>query len=240
MATTTPTALTYQKLAVFYDRKGQPQQRDRFLVLAADAAQSAGNADEAESLRLQLLRHNPHHLLRPFSSFAQAMNSADVQSYLNDLRNSYPPKKASEMLAALGPAPADKPSEAAPIPPTQPVIDLDAADPANRSIPSKEQLKVYRMRDEAPAAAKSASTGERPRQPAAAPLPRKQAAAAPIFSLAPEPAPRPRRNEQRRTEPASESQSGAWLGTVLFVVVLAASLALAVYTLAGPAILRML
>ena len=238
MPTTTPTALTYQKLAAFYDRKGQPQQRDRFLVLAADAAQSAGNADEAESLRLQLLRHNPHHLLRPFTSFAQAMNSADVQSYLNDLRNSYPPKKASEMLGAMAPAPAAQPSEHAPIPPTQPVIDLDAADPTNRSIPSKEPLKVYRARDEAPAAAKSTSTGDRPRQSATAPPPRKQAA--PIYSLAPEPAPRPRRNEQRRPEPASESPGGAWLGTVLFVVVLAASLALCIYTLAGSALLKML
>jgi hypothetical protein len=236
--TTTPSAVTYQKLAVFYDRKGQPQQRDRFLVLAADAAQSAGNSDEAETFRLQLLRHNPHHLLRPFSSFAQAMSSADVQSYLNDLRNSYPPKKAAEILASLGPAPADKPSQAASIPPTQPVVDLDAGDSA------KEPLKVYRARDEVPPAGRPGSAGERPRPGAPAPPPKKQPTpaapkAAPIYSLAPETSPRPHRNEQRRLEPASESSSGAWLGTVLFVVVLTASLALCVYTLAGPAILKM-
>src|SRR5438128_730548 len=136
MATGSQTALTYLKLSEVYDRKGQPQQRDRFLVLAADAAQSAGRAEDAEKLRLRLLKHNPHHLLRPYSSFAQAMDSADVQSYVHDLRNSYPPQKAAEMLAAAGQNAGN------PLPPTQPVIDLDAEQAA------QEPLKVYRVKED--------------------------------------------------------------------------------------------
>jgi len=249
MPTGTQSALIYQKMAEWFDRKGQPQQRDRFLVLAADAAQTAGSEDEAEALRLRLLRHNPHHLLRPYSSFSQAMNSADVQSYVNDLRNSYPPKKAADMLASLGPqaaqAAADKP-----IPPTQPVVDLNA-EPAKRAIPAKEPLKVYRVQEEA-----AARAAERPRQapppaparnpapatgsnrPAPAPRPAPAARAAPIqpvYGVAPAPrSMRGARSESRQSGGASEEASAGWVGTMLFVLVLAASVALSVYALAVP------
>ena len=38
----------YRELADWYERQHQPQMRDRFLVLAADAALTAGRPDEAE------------------------------------------------------------------------------------------------------------------------------------------------------------------------------------------------
>ena len=38
------------ELADCYDNQGLPQLRDRFLVLAADAAQTAGQPEEAERL----------------------------------------------------------------------------------------------------------------------------------------------------------------------------------------------
>ena len=57
----------YRELADWYERQRQPQMRDRFLVLAADAAQTAGRADEAERLRLRLLKVNPHHMLKPYA-----------------------------------------------------------------------------------------------------------------------------------------------------------------------------
>jgi hypothetical protein len=248
MATGTQTTLNYQKLAEWYDRKGQPQQRDRFLVLAADAAQAAGSEDEAEALRLRLLRHNPHHLLRPYSSFAQAMNSADVQSYVNDLRNSYPPKKAADLLASLGPQAAQAASEK-PIPPTQPVVDLDA-EPGKRAIPPKEPLKVYRVQEEsaarpadrlrtapppgparnpAPPASNRAAPAARPAPPA------RPAPIQPVYGLAPEPrSRRAARNETRQPGVGPEEANGGWVGTTLFVVVLAASVAISVYALAGP------
>jgi hypothetical protein len=251
MATGTQTALTYQKLAEWYDRKGQPQQRDRFLVLAADAAQAAGSEDEAESLRLRLLRHNPHHLLRPYTSFTQAMNSADVQSYVNDLRNSYPPKKAADMLDSLGPQAAQAASDK-PIPPTQPVVDLDA-EPAKRSIPSKEPLKVYRVQEESaarptdrarpdapPAPARnpaSQPTASRPapaRPPAPPPRP---APIQPVYGVVPElRETRPTQYETSRQGRTQEEASAGWVGAALFVLVLAASLAIGVYGLALPMI----
>src|SRR5947209_3651772 len=75
--------------------------RDRFLVLAADAALAAGQDAEAERLRGRLLQHNPHHLLKPYSSFAEAMASADVQNYVSALRRNHPYDKAENLLINL-------------------------------------------------------------------------------------------------------------------------------------------
>ena len=65
MPSTEQTVRTYRELAEDYGRQGQAQMRDRFLVLAADAALAAGQTEEAEHLRGRLLQHNPHHLLKP-------------------------------------------------------------------------------------------------------------------------------------------------------------------------------
>jgi len=125
----------YKELADWYDRQRQPQMRDRFLVLAADAALAAGQADEAERLRQRLMQVNPHHLLKPYHSFAEALEAPDVQTYVNDLRVNYPLDVAEDLLRSLregerpapappsrGPAPAPaKP----PLPPTSPVIHMD-------------------------------------------------------------------------------------------------------------------
>src|SRR5438132_3237860 len=91
----------YRELAEDYGRQGQAQMRDRFLVLAADAALAAGQHAEAERLRGRLLQHNPHHLLKPYSSFAEAMKSADVQNYVGALRRSHPYEKAENLLEGL-------------------------------------------------------------------------------------------------------------------------------------------
>src|SRR4051812_17384469 len=80
----------YRELADRYQQRGQPAMRDRFLVLAADAAHAAGLSDEAEHLRQRLLQANPHHLLKPYGSFAEALDSSSVQIYVQDLRINYP------------------------------------------------------------------------------------------------------------------------------------------------------
>jgi hypothetical protein len=100
MSAAGPDARTYQALAEGHERQGQGQMRDRFLVLAADAAFASGERDEAERLRLQLLQYNPHHLLKPYQSFAEALKSPDVQNYINALRRSHPPERALGLLAA--------------------------------------------------------------------------------------------------------------------------------------------
>src|ERR1700735_3957604 len=88
----------YEELAVWYDRQGQAKLRDWFLVLAADAALGSGQAEHAERLRQRLLHVNPHHLLRPFGSFAEALRSPDVESYVADLRRNYPVETAEQLL----------------------------------------------------------------------------------------------------------------------------------------------
>src|SRR5580704_13158503 len=98
MANAEQTLQVYERLAEWYDQEGQPKLRDWFLVLAADAAQTAGQADEAERLRGRLLQRNPHHLLKPFASFAEALRSPDVLGYVADLRRTYPPSAADQLL----------------------------------------------------------------------------------------------------------------------------------------------
>src|SRR5262245_55499385 len=106
MASVDHVVRVYQQLAERYEKQGQAQMRDRFLVLAADAALSGGRADDAERLRGRLLQQNPHHLLRPYASLAEALKVADVRSYVTDLRRSYPPETAENLLQS----PADGPS----------------------------------------------------------------------------------------------------------------------------------
>lgn len=88
----------YEELAERYDRKGEGRQRDVFLVLAADAAFADGRRDEAERLRQRLLHLSPHNLLRPFSSFAEAVQSSDVRDYILDLRRQFPLEQAEDVL----------------------------------------------------------------------------------------------------------------------------------------------
>jgi hypothetical protein len=135
----------YRELADCYDRLGQVSMRDRFLILAADAALEAGQAAEAERLRQRLLHGSRHHMLRPYSSFAEAVKAPDVQTYLRDLRTNYPLDVAKQLLESLrgaaGPAdapqpmnlsldpspplpPSPSPPAPAPIPPTAPLVDM--------------------------------------------------------------------------------------------------------------------
>jgi hypothetical protein len=131
----------YRELADWYEKRGQAPMRDRFLVLAADAALAAGSGDEAERLRLRLLQLNPHHMLKPYSSFAQALEAPDVSTYVRDLRQNYPLEVAAELLRML-PADEDRALRVPQVlPPTAPVINPDpdqtlalgAAGPPNRT-----------------------------------------------------------------------------------------------------------
>src|SRR4051794_24700922 len=100
----------YSDLADAYERLGQVTMRDRFLMLAADAALQMLLTDEAERFRQRLLSGSRHHMLRPYGSFVEAAEAPDVQTYLRDLRLNYPPDVAEQMLASLqggGPARLD-------------------------------------------------------------------------------------------------------------------------------------
>jgi len=100
----------YEDLANHFARQGESRQRDQCLVLAADAAQRAGLTQEAERLRKRLLLTNPHHLLRPYTSMAEAMQSNDVRDYVLDLRKQWPAESVAKMLKpSSGDANANKP-----------------------------------------------------------------------------------------------------------------------------------
>ncbi len=104
-----PLARLYEDLANHFAHQGESRQRDQCLVLAADAALTAGQPAEAERLRKRLLLTNPNHLLRPYVSMAEAMESADVRDFVIDLRKQWPPETVAKLLnralPALAPAP---------------------------------------------------------------------------------------------------------------------------------------
>src|SRR5438093_1549504 len=102
----------YEELANRFARQNEPRFRDHCLVLAADAALDAGRPPDADRLRLRLLQFNPHHLLRPFASMAEAMQAPDVQEYVADLRRQWPPEFVQKLYLSGDdpPALADTPA----------------------------------------------------------------------------------------------------------------------------------
>jgi hypothetical protein len=125
MSAADKTIHTYEQIAEWYDRQGLDQLRDRFLVLAADAAFSSGDAVKAEEIRAHLLERNPHHLLKPYASVAEAFKNPEVQNYVSGLRRGYPPESMGSLLEALrsgksppvpGAVPKPKPKPAEPEP----------------------------------------------------------------------------------------------------------------------------
>src|SRR5262245_28577946 len=88
----------YEDLANHFARQGESRQRDQCLVLAADAAHSASMPQEAARRRKRLRLTNPHHLLLPYSSMGEALQSNDVRDYVMDLRKQWPPDKVEKML----------------------------------------------------------------------------------------------------------------------------------------------
>jgi hypothetical protein len=191
----------YSELAERYDHLGQVSMRDRFLILAADAALEVGQAGEAERIRLRLLQGSRHHMLRPYASFAEAARAVDVQTYLRDLRTNYPPEVAQQLLDSLkepgaegkpgaalyqtqsltepqsGSAPIDA-SPVRPIPPTAPLIDMTSRQwsapiggTAREGRPVADDSNTYPIRDD---------PGPPIPRPAAQPLPGRVPLARPI------------------------------------------------------------
>ena len=96
----------YEELANHFARQGESRQRDHCLVLAADAALNADQPEEAERLRKRLLLTNPNHMLRPYVSMAEAMQSSDVHDFVADLRKQWPPETVAKLLNQSAPAEA--------------------------------------------------------------------------------------------------------------------------------------
>lgn len=244
--------LVYKDLADCYERQGQPSMRDRFLVLAADAALACGLPEEAERLRNRLLQVNPHHLLKPFTSFAQAMISPDVENYVRDLRLNYPLETAESLLRALR-----EPAEEAAVTAAN-AATARANDDATVRM-GAPQAQVYKVQDpDATVHQRPAAPRPLPRQPApVAPGPRKivisppaakkeppsaatspratkSAAALPMPRKAAPPRLLPPTPLAPREEPGEALPAGAWFSSLLLGVFVAACAAAAVYALGRP------
>ena len=98
MSASASLAQMYEDLANHFARQGESRQRDQCLVLAADAALTANMPLEAERLRKRLLLTNPNHLLRPYATMSEAMQSPDVRDYVLDLRKQWPPEMLGKLL----------------------------------------------------------------------------------------------------------------------------------------------
>lgn len=247
----------YRELAEAYEERGQPAIRERFLVLAADAAYSAGDADEAERLRQKLLQGNPHHMLKPYSSYAQALEAAAIQIYVQDLRTNYPLAMTRKLLQSLredGPEEQQEQNQTE-VPPTAPFLDAKGK-PTVPLGDDNDPLTFFGIDEEVeappPVVPLRPTSLHPPRRvadlgpaPPTAPLP--SAPRAPLAPAAPAvpPPPPPSPVLLPRTvapvdpfeppEPAEpELPAGAWLTLLLFGMTLTAGVALAVYTLARP------
>jgi hypothetical protein len=244
-----PTVRVYQELAACYDERGEPQMRDRFLVLAADEAFTVGLRDEAENLRARLLKYNPHHLLKPYTSYAEAMKSTDVRSYVAALRRSHPHEKAVDLLRSLqSPHPQPEPDKAKPaIPPT---------DAGNIEIPREEEPRsepeIYAVREPEPPPKAPPPKAPPPKAPKPKPAARNHAPAGPrpvppVAAARPPTGPRPKVREiwQESSAPVflppaapdsgeREHSGGVWVASLLFLLTLLGGVALGAYTLLRP------
>ena len=75
---------------------------DRFLVLAAALAEQIDLTPIAEHCRLQVLAHNPGHMLARWPTLAAALAEPDFLSLLNQLLRRYNREKAEQLLQSLG------------------------------------------------------------------------------------------------------------------------------------------
>jgi hypothetical protein len=217
----TPTAL-YEALAEKYHAKGKFPERDRFLILAADAAWNAGQPDAAEKFRQRILEFNPNHLLRPYPTFADALKSADILAYVQQLRRGYPRERALELKKEL-----DQEARGA------------APGGGERGAPGEAAGKspgVFKMAPD-PVARGEAARGT-PRE--AAPPKLSQSHSLPADAGRPKTQPGGTAWQPSRAAPAvgtgtaGEPAAGAVIGTFLFLVVGIAALATFVYVFIWP------
>lgn len=104
MTMSTPAHLLglYLHLADASQRRGQPQVRDRLLVIAGTIAARMELPEADVHCRRIVLAHNPQHLVRRWPSFAAALGDSDFLHFLKQLQRRYPQEKAEQMLLALG------------------------------------------------------------------------------------------------------------------------------------------
>ena len=94
--------------------EGRPQERESFLVLAASAAELAGQGDAAEACRGEVLRLNPGHFLADYGSMGAALQADEVIERTESLYRTYHFERAEFLLEQrrLAMAPNEEPAAA--------------------------------------------------------------------------------------------------------------------------------
>lgn len=234
MPSATQAIRIYCELADWHQEQGQPQQRDRFLVLAADAALAAGQREEAERLRHRLLQLNPHHLLKPYASFAEALRAGDVQSYLTALRQSHPWEAAERLLATLRPDEAGGRNGPPDDVPEPPVFRVRHEEDEPKPVPARpRQVPPPHARSVEPPLPLAQPMASVPTKPRGAPPPRPAPRPQPL-AFDPDPSPLPARRPRPVEVEESAHGDGEVVPLLLFALLLAAGVGLAVYTFARP------
>ena len=244
----------YLELSDYYDHRGEAQSRDRFLVLAADAAMLAGDKAEAEHLRQRLLTVNPHHLLKPFKSFEEALKSRDVTDYISALRRRHPADQVANLVettvrSKAGRAALSEPTAQLPVTPARPMqrepapgprpIDVFRVRPSEEPPPTSMRPRPIPAPPSIPSPAPANSGRMRP-----APSGQSTPLSLPPLPFQPEPS-RPAGASPFRPAHLSSSQPtvpvyqgirlpvtpGAWFCSILFVLLLIGGIGLTIFSL---------
>jgi len=104
--------LVYCKLAQLADQKRQLLSRDRFLLLAGEAATRAGFPSVADRCRQLVVGNSPHHVVAQFPTLADVLRSDEGRALFQRLQRYCPFEKAEYLLSELGiPAESLRPSD---------------------------------------------------------------------------------------------------------------------------------
>jgi len=92
----------YLHLARASERRKRLHVRDRLLIISAVNATRIGLHRIAAYCRQQVLQHNPQHLIRRWTTIADALEESDFLHFLKQLQRRYPQERAERMLDELG------------------------------------------------------------------------------------------------------------------------------------------
>ena len=92
----------YLHLARASERRKRPHVRDRLFIISAVNAARIGLPRIAAYCRQQVLLHNPQHMIRRWTTVAEALEEADFLHFLKQLQRRYPQEKAERMMDDLG------------------------------------------------------------------------------------------------------------------------------------------
>ena len=168
-------------------------------------------------LRGVLLEHNPHHLLKPYASLAQALKFSDIRNYIAALRRSHPYERAEQLLTTLSGSEAE-----------EQVVK------GNGRLAGADELKVFRAHEEPPASAPP-RLDKAKAQPRPVPAAVRPAKPPEIFALRPEPLlPSTPVHESVTDSEDRDGVGSVWISTALFALLIVLGILLAAYTFVRP------